>query len=343
VNERQDLGIEVTVWRGSIPESRHRVEAVVADASGRITAGTHGCDVVTAFRSSAKPFQLLPFVERGLAERWNLGDEHLAIMAASHSGSRRHVAVVRDLLERFGLEEQQLACGTHDPLDPEALAEVRRDPSSATPLHNNCSGKHAGMLALCKAEGWPLAGYELADHPLQQLLLRTVGEVCGVDPATIVTGVDGCSVVVFGLPLAAMAVGFARLAAARPDAGPRERALARIRDAMAAQPYLVGGHQRFDTELMEAAGGTLVAKIGAEGLECIAVRDARVGVAVKSEDGSARGAAPVALAVLEHLGLAGPEVLAAMATARRPVVRNVRGLDVGRVEATVRSGVPAKT
>jgi L-asparaginase II len=341
VTERRDLGVDVTVWRGSIAESRHRVEAAVADPSGRLTAATPGCDVVTAFRSSAKPFQLLPFVERGLASRWNLGDEHLAVMAASHSGSRRHVAVVRELLERFGLEERMLACGTHEPLDPDALAEVRRDPSSATPLHNNCSGKHAGMLALCKAEGWPLEGYERAEHPLQQLLLRTVGEVCDVDPASIQTGVDGCSVVVFGLPLAAMATGFARLAAARPDGSPREQALARIRDAMAAQPYLVGGHQRFDTELMEAGRGALVAKIGAEGLECVALRDARLGVAVKCEDGSARGAGPATLALLEHLGLVGPDVLAAMAAQRRPVVRNVRGLEVGRVEAAVRSGVPA--
>jgi L-asparaginase II len=341
VERRQDLRVEVTVWRGSIPESRHRVEVAVADAEGRVTAGTAGCDRVTAFRSSAKPFQLLPFVERGLADRWRLADHHLAVMAASHSGSDRHVAVVRELLERFGLEERLLACGTHDPLDPAALADVRRDPARATVLHNNCSGKHAGMLALCQAEGWPLEGYERADHPLQQLLLRTVAEVCGVSPGTMTTGVDGCSVVVFGLPLSAMATGFARLAAARPDGSPRERALARIRDAMAAHAYLVGGTNRFDTELMEAAAGRLVAKVGAEGLECVAVRDPGLGVTVKCEDGNARGAAPATLAVLDHLGLLDPPVLTAMAAARRPVVRNVRGLEVGVIEAEVRSGVPA--
>jgi L-asparaginase II len=341
VSDRRDLSIDVTVWRGSIPESRHRVEAAIADPAGRLIAATPNAGVVTAFRSSAKPFQLLPFVERGLAERWQLGDEHLAIMAASHSGSHRHVAVVRDLLERFDLSESLLACGTHDPLDPGTLADMRRDRTTATPLHNNCSGKHAGMLALCKAEGWPLEGYELAGHPLQQLLLRTVAEVCGVDPATIETGVDGCSVVVFGVPLAAMATGFARLAAARPDGAAREQALARIRDAMAAHPYLVGGYRRFDTELMEAARGALVAKIGAEGLECIALRDARLGLAVKCEDGSPRGTSPATLAVLEHLGLVGADTLDPMAHERRPVVLNVRGLQVGRVEATVRSGVPA--
>jgi L-asparaginase II len=326
----------VVVRRGSILESRHHVRAALADAEGRLLASAGDAAEATAFRSSAKPFQLLPFVERGLAERWSLNDEQLAVMAASHSGSDTHVELVRGLLTRFGIEERHLACGVHDPLDPEALASVRRDPTLATVLHNNCSGKHAGMLAMCVAEGWPLAGYERPDHPLQRLMRATVGEVCGVDSTQIALGVDGCSVPVFGVSLVAMATGFARLAAARGDGPPRERALARIRTAMGAFPYAVGGRDRFDTDLMAATGGRMVAKVGAEGLECVAISERGWGLAVKADDGNGRATAPATLAILESLDLLSEAERATLAAQRRPVIRNVRGLEVGLVDAEAR-------
>src|SRR5262245_27967487 len=245
------LQAEVLVLRGAIAAPRHRVQCAVVDAAGSLLAasGESGADAagVTSFRSAAKPFQLLPLVERGHAERLGCGDAELAIMAASHSGSRAHLALVRGLLERIGRTSGDLACGYHEPLDAESLEDVRRDPSLRSALYNNCSGKHAGMLAMAKAEGWPAAGYERLDHPLQQLVLRTVAECCGVPAESILLGVDGCSVPVFGLPLAAMALGYARLSAAMAG-GPvaelnpaRARALQRIGRAMAAQPVVVEG------------------------------------------------------------------------------------------------------
>src|SRR5262252_753139 len=213
------LQAEVLVLRGAIAESRHRVQCAVVDATGGLLAATEHANRVTSFRSAAKPFQLLPLVERGHADAIGCSDAELAIMAASHSGSRAHLALVRALLDRIGLDASALACGYHDPMDAESLEDVRRDPTLKSALYNNCSGKHAGMLALARAEGWPVAGYERADHPLQQLLLRTVAEVCGVAPDTVQLGVDGCSVPVFGLPLAAMALGYARLAEAMARGG----------------------------------------------------------------------------------------------------------------------------
>jgi L-asparaginase II len=330
------LDIEVVVWRGPIPESRHRIQAVCVDASGRIRAATSEPRLLTAFRSSAKPFQMLPLVERGHADQFGFDEPTLAVMAASHTGSRRHVALARGILTRIGLDESHLACGYHEPQDSESLADVRNDPSLCSPIYNNCSGKHAGMLAMCLAEGWPTAGYEQAAHPLQRLLHETVASVCDCAPGAVAVAVDGCSACVFGLPLQAMATGYARFAAA-PDSGTaRERALARIRAAMAAHPFVVGGHDRFDTQFGECTHGRRIAKVGAEGLECVAIPEHGLGLVAKCEDGNGRATGPATLALLQHLDLLTHEEIEALAPLRRPVITNVRGLSAGVIEAEVR-------
>ena len=330
------LQAEVLVFRGSIAESRHRVQCAAAKPSGQLVAVTDETQRVTSFRSAAKPFQLLPFVERGHADALGCGNQELAIMAASHSGSRAHLALVQGLLDRIGLSESHLACGYHDPQDPESLEDVRRDPARRGPLYNNCSGKHAAMLALAKAEGWPVAGYEQPGHPLQQLMLRTVAECCGVVPESVQLGVDGCSVPVFGVPLAAMAQGYARLAEAMGKGGDRrERALQRIGCAMAAHPVLVEGHGRLATDVMLASSGRLVAKSGAEGLLLVGDPSRALGVAIKCEDGAMRAVAPAAVDLLQTLGLLAAEDLPALQAHRRPPVQNAAGLDVGWLEAHV--------
>jgi L-asparaginase II len=335
------LQIDVVVWRGPIPESRHRLQAVACDRDGRIEAATDQPDLLTTFRSAAKPFQLLPLVERGHADRWRFSDEELAVMAASHTGSPAHVRLVSGILQRIGLSDRHLACGYHDPMDPESLARLRdhREPPSA--LYNNCSGKHAGMLCLALSEGWPVEGYQRADHPLQQLMRRTVAECCGLSPDTLAVAVDGCSVSVFGLPLSGMARAYARLASARADGDPREQALARIRGAMSAHPRAVGGEGRFSTVLMERTGGRLVAKGGAEGLECVGIPGRGLGLALKSEDGQARGVGPATLALLDQLGDLSEAEIEALEESRRPIVHNHAGLEVGSLEAVVKVLTPA--
>lgn len=330
------LEIEVVVWRGAIAESRHRIEAAVTGPDGALREATSDPGQVTTFRSAAKPFQLLPLVERGHAERFGFRDEELAIMAASHAGTPYHLALVRGILARLGLGEAELACGTHEPFDPEAAAAYRLHPEDRSPLYNNCSGKHAGMLALALAEGWPTAGYERADHPVQQLMKSTIAAVCGLKPDDLGVAVDGCNVSVFGLPLAAMARGYARLASAAAAGDARERALARIRSSMMAWPRAVSGEGRLNTLLMEWLPGRVVSKGGAEGLECVALAERGLGVAIKSEDGGARGSEPALLAWLEQMGVFEGAGLGPLEARRHPVIRNPSGTDVGRIEVEIR-------
>jgi len=344
------LQAEVVVLRGDIAESRHRVQCVLADGSGGVRAATARPGIVTSFRSAAKPFQLLPFVERGHADALHCSEPEIAIMAASHSGSRAHLDLVRGLLARLGLNAGHLACGYHDPQDPQALADVRRDPSSCDALYNNCSGKHTGMLALCRAEGWPVEGYERPEHPLQQLMLRTVAECCAVTPESVVTGIDGCGVPVFGLPLQSMAQGYARIAEAMADAPqpsgtsggtPRARALGRIGRVMSAHPVVVEGEGRLATDLMLAAGGRILAKSGAEGLLLVAEPARRLGVAIKCEDGAMRALGPAAVELLAALGVLQPAEVARLDAHRRTPVTNAAGLAVGQLEARVTAEVAA--
>lgn len=330
------LRIGVQVLRGAICESRHRIEAVVGDADGRLETATERADTVTTFRSAAKPFQLLPLVERGHADRWGWSEEQLAVMAASHTGSPAHVALVTGILERLGLGDRHLACGYHDPIDAASLEHVRTHPAERTSVYNNCSGKHAGMLCLALSEGWPVEGYHRPEHPVQQLVARTIAEVCGVGFDSLVTAVDGCNVPVFGLPLAAMARGYARLAAARPSGDARMVALDRIRCAMSAHPRAVGGEGRFGTVLMQKTGGRLVVKGGAEGLECVGLPGRGLGLALKCEDGQSRALAPATLALLEHLGELSDGERSELRSFRRPVVMNHAGAEVGALEAVIR-------
>lgn len=334
--DRMTLQAEVLVVRGDIAESRHRVQAVVRSAQGVVRATTDDASRVTSFRSAAKPFQLLPFVERGHAEAMDVSDRELAIMAASHSGSRMHLDLVRGILARLGLEPRHLACGYHDPMDAQSLEDLRLAPELKSPLYNNCSGKHAGMLACCIAEGWPIEGYERPEHPLQRLLLQTVAECCRVEPTAVRLGVDGCSLPVFGIPLTDMAVGYARLARAIAQGGDRrDQALQRIGRAMAAHPIVVEGEGRLASDLMAATGGRIVAKSGAEGLLLVADPSREEGVAIKCEDGAMRALGPASVGLLEMLGVVTTAETAGLASHRRTPVANAAGAVVGHLEAHV--------
>jgi L-asparaginase II len=332
--------LEVQVWRGSIAESRHRLQAAVRDAAGRAVWSTERPETVTTLRSAAKPFQLTPLVERGHADRFGFGTEDLALMAASHTGSERHLEGVRRILARIGRTEADLACGADAPIDRDTLLALRRARREPEAIHNNCSGKHAGMLAMCVAEGWPIAGYEMPDHPLQRLLHRTVAEICALPVDQVATAIDGCSVSVFAMPLAAMARGYAKLASASGGGDGREAALARIRDAMRAHPWAVGGGERFSSALMEAAPH-LVAKGGAEGLECIGWPERGLGFAIKCEDGATRAVAPATVLVLEQLGALDGAARRRLAAWAEPVTRNAAGREVGALRATASAGAMA--
>lgn len=336
----------VEVTRGDRVESRHRGSIAVVSPSGELVWSYGDPDDFAFIRSSAKPFQLAPFVASGRFDAYDFPNptESLAIMAASHSGEDRHVRTVQAILRAGGLTREVLACGVHAPYDVETAQRLIRDGEPLTPLRHNCSGKHAGMALHAKAAGWPIETYWQPDHPIQQLSLDTVALMSGIPRSEIVTATDGCGVVSFGMPLRALAHAFARLAdpSGVEDAALRT-AFERIRDAMMAHPELVGGdRRRFDTELMRARPGRLVSKGGAEGVRAVAVlpdgaAKAPFGLALKIEDGDlARRAGDVAAsAALARLGALDTEALARLGPLAAPRIKDPRGEVVGEVRAVL--------
>lgn len=319
-----DLRIEAT--RGDLVESVHRVSAAVATPEGTLLASAGDPARRTFWRSAAKPFQALPMVEDGAADAYGLGAQELALACASHSSEPPHLAVVDRFLAKIGCGEADLACGPHVPLGPAVAARVTREGTTLTPRWSNCSGKHAGLLALARHHGWPLDGYTRAGHPVQDRILDTVTTWTGRPRSAIGLGVDGCTALCFALDLLGMATAWARFGAT--DYPPAVR----LRAACEAHPDLIAGPGRLCTDLMRAAPGLVVAKVGAEGVYCAALPARALGIALKVEDGD-ETCAPVALrAVLAQLaGATGGEGIPAEAALGElaPPIVNTRGDIVG--------------
>jgi L-asparaginase II len=308
-------------------------------AAGKAVASVGDPRAFVFIRSSAKPFQLAPFVASGRFDAYDFPapTEALAIMAASHSGEDRHARTVQALLRAGGLSREVLACGTHRPFDRETADRLTRDGEPPSPLRHNCSGKHAGMALHAKAAGWPVETYWQPDHPVQQLALDTVAALTDVPRDKIALATDGCGVVTFGIPLRGLALGFARLADPSGVADAELRAaLERIRDAMMAHPELVGGERRsLDTTLMRAAPGDLAAKGGAEGVQAVAILAGEPrGLAIKVEDGDAvhRARSASTVAALRALGVLDQQAIdGRLAEFAAPPIHDPRGAPSGDV------------
>lgn len=334
----------VEITRGPLVETIHRGALAVVDAAGNLLyrAGDPR-GKVAYWRSAAKPFQAMPVVYSGAADRWGFAPADLALFAASHNGEPAHTGRVQAVLERIGLGPGHLRCGAHLPYDPETAQAVQRAGQPPSSLHSNCSGKHAGMLALALHLGADPAGYLEPEHPVQREILANVARCAGLAPEAIALGVDGCGVPCFGLSVYHMALAYARLADPDALAEPYRGAALRVRDAMTAHPYMVAGKKRLCTDLMALGGGRLVAKSGASGIYCVgllpgavralpALAGARggVGLALKMEDGGALGSREIAvLEALRQLGVLDQGALGALVEYARPVVRNVAGRAVG--------------
>lgn len=325
------LTIEST--RSGFVESVHPVSVAVVDADGTLVAFAGNPELVTFWRSGAKPFQALPLVQDGAADRFGFGPRELALACASHSSEAVHRELAQAMLKAVGCEEEHLACGPHPPLSPAVVEEVARGGQTMTPCWSNCSGKHAGMLALARHHGWPTEGYERASHPVQERILSEVSRWTGVPREDIWQGVDGCTAVSFGLSLRGMATAYARFGMSGGSAARR------LREAMWAHPELVAGTGRLCTELMAAARGEVLAKVGAEGIYSAAVPALGLGVSLKVEDGDMRCAPPALLAVLkqlfERLGAKRSLELAVQGLAHHaePRQRNTRGVVTGTLRA----------
>jgi len=298
---RQPLTIEVT--RGGMVESRHRAAAVVIDAAGKTPHAWGDTGQLVYPRSAIKPLQTLALIETGAAERFAVSDAEIALASASHNGTPAHTEAVAAWLARMGLGERDLECGAHPPMEEAAAQALVRAGRAPGPLCNNCSGKHAGFLATARHMGEPTAGYVKPGHPVQQRLKGILGEMGGADLTRAPTGVDGCGIPVYGMPLAALARALARMADGGRLAAARRAAAKRIVAAMTAHPLLVAGRGRFDTRAMEAGAGAFVAKGGAEGVQVAILPGLGLGVALKVEDGTKRAAEVAMAAILNLLGV----------------------------------------
>jgi len=288
-----ELRIEAT--RGDLVETVHPVTVAVVDAQGRLLAASGDPTLETWWRSAAKPFQSLPLVLDGVAERFGLEEAELAFACGSNSSEPEHVATALRFMRRVGITEEQLSCGVHTPLSPLVARSVACGSATMTPAWSNCAGKHIGMLALARHHGWPLEGYQAAGHPVQQRILVEVSRWTGVATEDLRLAVDGCTAVCFGLPILAMARSYARLGVSG------DAAAQRIALAMMTHPFLVAGTGRLCTELMAGLPGRILAKVGADGIYCAAVPELRLGIALKVSDGDTRASGIALLEVLHQV------------------------------------------
>ncbi len=320
--------------RGNWLENRHRGAFVVCDAKGNIIAAEGDIERAIFPRSAIKSMQALAMVTSGAIDKFQLKDEELALACASHQGEDFHVAGVTSFLSHLGLGVSDLECGAHAPTFAAAREKLRDSGQPPSALHNNCSGKHSGMLAVAEALGVDTAHYVDRDHPVQRAVRAGIELVVGEPLSVDRCGTDGCSIPTWAAPLRAFARGFARMATGEGLPADVGKAAHRIFDAATAHPHLVGGTGSLDSEVMRAFAGRLMQKGGAEGVQCGAIRDKGWGYAMKVDDGNMSASHAMVATLL--LAIAEPDaeqrkVLEKFAT---QTIRNVRGLDVGVLKAT---------
>jgi L-asparaginase II len=332
----------LTLKRADTIESIHYGAFAVVDSNGRLIASHGDPETITYLRSSSKPFQALPLVESGGTTYWGFTPKEIAITCASHAGTDDHAQTLLDIQAKIGITQQHLQCGVHPPMDKETANNLILKGEQPTPNRHNCSGKHTGMLAFAQANNLPLKSYLDLQHPLQQKILRTICDMCDLEPEQVEIGIDGCSAPNFAMPLRNAAFGFARLI--DPWELPPKRAASCqiITDAMISHPDMVAGPGRFDTLLMVAAHGKVVSKGGAEGYQAIAIKPGvigsqspGIGIAIKISDGdpSSRARSAVALQILIQLGaLTSQEAQSLEEFGPNFLIHNWRDILVGQAE-----------
>ena len=323
------------ITRGELVESTHPGLVVVADVTGRLLACHGDSEHAAYFRSAAKPFQAVPLVESGAADVFGFGPEELALACASHDATPAHQRGVARMLDKIGLDEDALRCGVAPPPDPQEAARITLGLKAQSQLQCECSGEHAGMLAACLHLGYPLESYTEPDHPLQARIREVVAQVLRLPEDDLVIGTDGCRIPTFAAPVASFAVAYATLADPKqaPAGAGRElaKSLERLREAMTAHPTLVGGEETLDSDIMALSQGHIVAKLGAEGLLCLAVPERGLGIAIAADDGSSRALGPAAVAVIEQLDLATSAVVDTLRERHVETVKTFGGESVGEM------------
>jgi len=332
----------VEVRRGSITESRHRGHIVAVDGDGMIVAQLGAPQTVTFLRSSSKPHQAVPLIASGAADHFGFTEKEIAISCASHNGEAMHTETVAGMLKKIGLDMTALKCGVHEPYSRAAARELRERDEEPTVLHNNCSGKHAGMLALALHLQAPTETYDEPSNPVQLNIIRRIVQFSGVPAEDVAVGIDGCGVPTFGVTVRAMALMYARLVAPPKQFDePTRKACRRIVSAMTRYPEMIGGRaERLDTVIMQAAPGKVISKVGAEGVYTAGVLPNAewplgLGLALKIEDGEDRRARPtVVIESLRQLGVLKNESFEAVKPYASFAIENHRGDTVGEVGAS---------
>ena len=323
-------------FRGNWVENRHRGTFSVVDDNGKIVASIGDYQRPVFPRSAIKSLQAMAMFRSGAVEKFGLDDEEIALACASHNGESAHVEGVQRFLDKIGCSIDDLECGAHPPSHSAARKALQKSGNAPSAIHNNCSGKHSGMLAVAKALGVPTKDYSKRVHPVQKLVREVVERIIGQELTEDRCGLDGCSIPTWAAPLNTFAEGFARMASGNglPDEM-REDAF-QIFDAATKNPFLIRGTDSLDTDLMTAFGGRLMIKIGADGVFCGALRDKSLGFALKIDDGNLKVAEVVIaqmLTVLSQPNDQEAEVLSRYATS---ISKNWRKLEVGRIVATTR-------
>lgn len=322
------------VTRGGFVESRHTGSYAVVDGSGKLIVSAGDIAQATFPRSAIKAFQCLPLIESGAADRFGFTPEDLALACASHNGEAAHVRVAQGMLAKAGMSETQYECGAHWPHEMADQHELVRHNEKPRSVHNNCSGKHAGMLALAHHLDAPAQGYTGIGHPVQRAVARTMSELCDVDIDTQPHGIDGCSVPTWAIPLRNLALGFARFGYGVDLSDERKAACRRIIEAVRAHPFMVAGSNRFCTRVMEAVPRAFV-KTGAEGVFCGAIPHAGLGIALKCDDGAHRASETAMAALLASLPVWTEAERQALAGFAATDLSNWRKTRVGDVHASI--------
>ena len=341
----------VEVLRGGHVESAHRGALAVLDADGGVVASVGDIGRAVFPRSAVKLLQALALVESGAAERLGLTDAELALACASHGGEPEHVRTAASMLAKAGADAATLECGTHWPYHEAASRALAAAGEAPCALHNNCSGKHAGFVCLAcelaRAEGAEVRayarGYVRPEHPVMREVTAALGATTGCDLERAPRGTDGCSIPTYAIPLQQLALGYARVATGRGVAPLRARAMRRLRAAVAAAPFMVGGSGRFDTRVMERLGERACLKVGAEGMYCAALPGPGLGIAIKMDDGNnARAVEVVMAAALEALLPLDDAEAGFLRGLSEPRLVNWNGLVVGGLRATpaLRAALP---
>ncbi|OYU96196.1 MAG: L-asparaginase II [Bacteroidetes bacterium B1(2017)] len=323
--------ILVEIYRGGVLESFHRGSVCVVNQIGEIVFSLGNPNQICYPRSAMKFVQAIPLIELGGVEKFGFTLEEIAIFCGSHNGEAKHLEVVRSILNKIEVSEEELGCGSQYPTNKKDSDELVRTNTKPSAIHNNCSGKHAGMLALCKLLNYPTADYLNPKHPIQELILECVEAMYEYPKSKMVCALDGCTAPIYSIPVYNQALCFKNLAEPSAFSEPRQTACKTILEAISAHPFMVAGSKRYCTDMMNLTAPKLIGKTGAEGVFCMSFTEQKLGVCIKIDDGKMLPQYNVAQALLEASGLFGEDIIEKLHSYATSELKNFNKLVTGEI------------